>query len=58
MEPLTVTIAGARQALGVGTTKIYELIGEKRLKTVKLGRRTLVLTESIRALVDSLDEAA
>jgi excisionase family DNA binding protein len=58
MEPLTVTIAGARQALGIGTTKIYELIGDGRLQTVKLGRRTLIRTESIRALVESLDEAA
>jgi excisionase family DNA binding protein len=51
MEPLTVTIRGARAALGLGHTKIYELIGEKRLKTVKVGRRTLVTTDSIRALV-------
>lgn len=52
MESLTVTIAGARKALGLGNTKIYELIGEGKLKTIKIGRRTLVKTESIRALVD------
>jgi excisionase family DNA binding protein len=52
MDPVTVTVQGARKALGLGSTKIYELIGEGRLKTVKIGRRTLVKTESIRALVD------
>ena len=52
MEPITVTVAGAKKALGLGHTKIYELIGENRLKTVKVGRRTLVTTDSIRALVD------
>lgn len=52
MEPVTVTVQGARKALGLGNTKIYELISEGRLKTVKIGRRTLVKTESIRALVD------
>lgn len=52
MEPLTITIQGARKATGLGTTKIYELINEGRLKTVKVGRRTLVRTDSIRALVD------
>ena len=52
MDPITVTVEGARKALGLGNTKIYELIGEGRLKTIKVGRRTLVKTESIRALVD------
>lgn len=52
MEPLTVTVDGAKKALGLGHTKIYELIGEGRLKTVKIGRRTLVKTDSIRALVE------
>lgn len=52
MEPLTVTVATARAALGIGTTKIYELIGEGQLLTVKLGRRTLIRTDSIHALVE------
>jgi excisionase family DNA binding protein len=54
MEPLTVTVAGARQALSIGTTKIYELIGEGELRTVKIGRRTLIHTDSIHALLDKL----
>lgn len=52
METLTVTVAGAKNALGIGSTKIYELIGEGRLLTVKIGRRTLIRTDSIYALVD------
>ena len=51
MDPVTVTIEGAKKATGLGNTKIYELIAEKRLKTIKIGRRTLVTTDSIRALV-------
>ena len=54
VEPLTVTVASARSALGIGTTKIYKLINEGQLKTVKLGRRTLVRTDSIHALVERL----
>lgn len=57
MEPVTVTIDGAKKALGIGTTKIYELIGAGKLRTVKLGRRTLVRTDSIRNLVDTLEAA-
>jgi excisionase family DNA binding protein len=52
MEPITVTVEGAKKALGLGHTKIYELIGKGQLQTVKIGRRTLVKTDSIRALVD------
>lgn len=53
MEPITVTIDGAKKATGLGTTKIYELIGQGKLDTVKIGRRTLVKTASIRALVEA-----
>lgn len=54
MDPITVTIAGARQALGIGTTKLYELIGAGELQTLKIGRRTLIRTDSIRSLVERL----
>lgn len=52
MEPLTITIDGVRKATGLGTTTIYSLINQGKLETVKVGRRTLVKTASIRALVD------
>lgn len=55
MEPITTTIDGTKKVTGLGTTKIYELIGEGKLETVKVGRRTLVKTKSIRVL---LGEAA
>lgn len=57
MEPITVTVADARKAIGIGHTKLYELIGAGKLRTVKVGRRTLVTTESIRAFVDTLEAA-
>lgn len=53
MEPLTTTIEGAKKATGLGTTKIYELINSGKLNTVKVGRRRLVRTDSLRALVDA-----
>jgi excisionase family DNA binding protein len=57
MEPLTVTVDGAKKAIGCGHTTIYRLIGEGKLRTVKLGRRTLVKTDSIRQFVASLEAA-
>tara|TARA_R110000868_G_scaffold305573_8_gene566648 strand:- start:9049 stop:9324 length:276 start_codon:yes stop_codon:yes gene_type:complete len=53
MEALTTTIEGAKKATGLGTTTIYSLIHEKRLETVKVGRRTLIKVSSIRALVEA-----
>jgi excisionase family DNA binding protein len=52
MEPIATSINGAAKALSLGRTSIYALINEGRLEKVKLGRRTLVTTASIRALID------
>jgi excisionase family DNA binding protein len=52
MEPITVTIEGAKKCLGLGHTKVYELLREGRLRSVKIGRRTLITTESIRELIE------
>ena len=51
MEPIATSVNDAAKALSVGRTSIYVLIREGRLKTVKLGRRTLITTESIRGLI-------
>jgi excisionase family DNA binding protein len=51
MEPVTVTVDDAKRAIGIGTTKLYELINDGKLATVKIGRRTLIKTDSIRALI-------
>lgn len=55
MEPVTTSITGGAKALGLARTTIYALIGEGRLETVKLGRRHLIKTASIRRLIDSAE---
>ena len=50
IEPITTTIPKAREITGLGNTTIYKLIGEGRLKTVKVGRRTLIVFSSLKAL--------
>ena len=52
MEPVTISITSAKMALGLGCTTIYRLISEGQLETIKIGRRTLIKTPSIRALVN------
>ena len=50
MEPFCLSINDTAHALGIGRTKIYELINAGQLETVKIGRRTLVRIASIRAI--------
>lgn len=50
-EPYSVTVKQAREMTGLGNTTVYALIKDGRLKSVKLGKRTLILTDSIKALL-------
>lgn len=50
-RPLAVTVADACHITGLGRTKVYELIAQQKLKAVAIGRRRLVLVESIEALL-------
>jgi len=50
MEPFLLSVNDTADVLGIGRTKVYELIKVGRLETVKIDRRTLVRTASIRAI--------
>jgi excisionase family DNA binding protein len=52
MEILATSIKHTGETLGVGKTTVYALIGEGKLEAVKIGRRTLIKTASIRALIN------
>ena len=51
ITPLTVTVATARKISGLGNTTIYALIKARKLKTVHVGRRTLITFRSLEALL-------
>lgn len=50
-QPVTMTIPGSIAFTGIGRTKLYELIRDGKIETVKIGTRTLVKVESLRQLV-------
>lgn len=58
INPVTHTIAAAQNVSGLSRTKIYELVGEEKLKAVKAGRRTLITAESLNTYLTSLPPAA
>ena len=50
-QRLTCTVSEACEVTGLGRTKIYELIGNGRVITTTVGRRRLVIVQSLLALV-------
>lgn len=54
LQSENMTIGEAVSCFAIGRTKLYELIQKGDIEAFKLGRRTLVRTESVRAFIDSL----
>ena len=58
IEPVTVTIPVAVQISGLGRTKLYELLGQKKIKSITVGRRRLVFYASLKSfLTATLDRS-
>ncbi len=53
MELLAISINDTAKALGVGRSSVYSLLKAGRLDAIKIGRRTLLTTESIKRLAQS-----
>lgn len=50
-EPICVRINDAARMIGVGRTKLYELISAGELETVKIGNATRITTASLHELI-------
>ena len=53
MQPLVCSISATCRMLGLGRTKVYDLLATGALQSIHIGRRRLVLVASIHALLDS-----
>ncbi|MDP5281409.1 helix-turn-helix domain-containing protein [Sphingomonas sp. DG1-23] len=47
------SVSDACRHIGIGRTKLYQLISSNSLDVVKIGRRTLILTASIERLINA-----
>ena len=52
IEPIAMRVPEACRYLGIGRSTLYVLIGEGEIEFIKLGSSTLILTESLRSLVE------
>lgn len=50
-RPMCVRVPTAAKMIGIGMTKMYELIGSGEVQTVKLGRATLIPIASLEDLI-------
>ena len=50
--PICVRVNDAARMIGVGRTKLYELISSGELETVKIGKATRITTASLHKLVE------
>lgn len=53
MEPVAISINDTAKVLGVCRSSVYGLIKSGGLDAIKIGRRTLLTTESIRRLAQT-----
>jgi excisionase family DNA binding protein len=49
---IALTIAEAAEAIGIGRTKLYELINAGELKRIKLGSRALIRLSDLEAMLE------
>ena len=52
--PLLHSIQSSTQILGIGRSSLYGLIADKKIYTVKIGRRTLIPDQEILRYIESL----
>jgi excisionase family DNA binding protein len=53
-QTVCVRIDRAMRMLDIGKTKLYELIADGELETIRIGRRTLIMQQSIDDLIERL----
>lgn len=51
IEPLVLGVKDAANFIGLSRSRLYELIGDGSIEARKLGSRTVVPTESLKAFV-------
>ena len=54
IEPIAMRVPEACRYLGIGRSTLYVLIGKGEIEVIKMGRATLVITASLRSLVERL----
>lgn len=57
IDPITVTIADAARISGLSRSSLYRLIQDAHIEKCKVGRRSLIRMDSLRAFLNGLPPA-
>lgn len=57
-DKISLTIQDVSKTTGIGRTKVFELIRDGKLPARKIGTRTLILAEDLKAFLDKLPSAS
>jgi excisionase family DNA binding protein len=57
IEPVTITILDALRLSGLGRTKLYELLTNGEIQSVRVGTRRLIVFASLKACLTGRREA-
>lgn len=52
VEPISMRVPDACRFIGIGRSTLYVLIARGEIETIKLGASTLVLTDSLKRLIE------
>lgn len=52
MKPIALSVSDAVKASGLGKTTLYSAMADGRLETRKVGRKRLILTDSLIRLIE------
>lgn len=53
ITPIALSVPEAAKAIGIGRTKMFELIAGEDIKAIKIGRRTLVPATELTKFISS-----
>lgn len=54
-DRITISVDEVMSATGIGRTLVYQLIADGSLRSLKLGKKRLVITESLLELIANLE---
>jgi excisionase family DNA binding protein len=57
-QPITATVSDFSRLTGLGRSTIYALLGDRRLDSIKVGKRRLIVLDSYRRLIEGQRGAA
>jgi excisionase family DNA binding protein len=57
-DRLALSIPDAAKAAGISRSKLYELIEDKELRSLKIGGRRLIMRSDLEAFLEAAREAA